>query len=95
MEKFDTHKFLYTLYHNNNIEGHKIIYINKENSQIMINIKNINIGHSPIACTIYDDNNKKHKIIFLRIKQIYYKDELVWDNTDININTSKIIKGYK
>jgi hypothetical protein len=95
MEKFDTHKFLYTLSYNKKIQGHKIIYINKENCEIEINIKNIIIGSSPITCTIYDENNKKHKIMFLRIKQIFYKDELVWDNTDINLNDSKTIKGYK
>jgi hypothetical protein len=95
MNKFDTHKFLYNLYHEGKTKGHTIIYIDKNNKEQQIQIEDIQIGPSPISCNIYDTNHKKHKILFLRIKQIYYKVQLVWENTDINLEDIKIIKGYK
>lgn len=95
MTKFDTHKFLYNLYHEGKVEGHTIIYVDKNNKEQKIQIKDIQVGPSPISCNIYDMNGKKHKIIFLRVKEIYHKGELVWENTDMNLEDIKIIKGYK
>ena len=94
MDKFNTHKFLYNLYHEGNIEGHKIIYIDKDNSQKEIDVKSIDIGPSPISCKVYDTSGNKHRIIFLRVKEIYYRGELVWENTDMNLDDLKVIKGY-
>ena len=95
MDKFNTHKFLYNLYHEGKINGHKIVYIDKNNEEKQVEVEKIEIGPSPISCKVYDKNGIKHNIIFLRVKQIYYKEDLVWDNTDLNLDDVKVIKGYK
>jgi hypothetical protein len=95
-EIFDTHKFLFTLNHNKEAKGHIIHYIDKDENKKQVIISKIEIGASPITCKIYDLENKKHLIAFLKITKIFNKkNELVWE-VDKNLNKKvKIIKGYK
>lgn len=95
MEKFDTHKFLFTLNYQNDIKDHIIEYEDKDLKIKKIKISKINISPSPITCQIYDQNDKKHIIAFIRIKKIYKKNKLVWDNSENKTDNLKIIKGYK
>ncbi len=95
MNKFDTHKFLYTLFYDGKIDGHEILHVDKENKEIRTKVKQIEIGPSPVSCRVIDEDNKKHRIMFVRVKAIYYKDEQVWDNTDFDLSDVKIIKGYE
>jgi len=96
MEKFDTHKFLFTLNHNNEIKGKKIVFTNRENKKTTITLKKIEIGASPVSCKLYDTNNKRYLVPFMRIIKVYNKNNnLIWDNTDINTTNTKIIKGFK
>jgi hypothetical protein len=94
MEKFDTHKFLYTLYHDGEIEGHEILHVDKDNKEIKTKVKQIEIGPSPVSCKIIDEEDKKHRIMFVRVKAIYFKGKQVWENTDFDLSDVKIIKGY-
>ena len=94
MEKFDTHKFLFTLNHEGRIKGHKIIFVDRNNNELEVIADRIEIGASPISCKIYDKDGKKHIIAFIRIKKIFLDDKLVWDNTDTDLSNTKIIKGY-
>lgn len=93
--KFDTHKFLYTLFDGGNIKGHSILHLNKDNEDEIIKISKIEIGASPVSCRIYDENGKKYIVPFVRVKKIFLNDIMVWENTDFNISDTKIIKGYK
>ena len=95
MEKLDTHKFLYSLYYGGRVEGHTIVYIDKNNKSQKVDVKQIVIGASPLSCRVIDNLGQKHRIMFIRIKYVYLKDELVWENTDFDLNIQKIIKGYK
>ena len=95
MDKFDTHKFLYTLFHEGRIKGHTILYVNKENKDVELNITKIEIGASPVSCKVYDENDKRWTIPFVRIKKVFYENSMVWENTDFNLDDIKIIKGYK
>jgi len=94
MDKFDTHKFLYSLYHDGKVEGHEILYVDKENKEVIIKVKEIEIGSSPVSCKIIDVNDKKHRIMFIRIKSILYNGVVVWENTDFDLSNIKIIKGF-
>ena len=95
MNKFDTHKFLYTLFHEGRISGHRIVYVDKENVEQSIRIEGIEIGPSPITCRVTDEHGKKHKIMFVRVREVWFGDDRVWENTDLNLSDVKIIKGYK
>lgn len=95
MDKFDTHKFLYTLFHENRIKGHKIVYIDRDNIEKTITINSIEIGASPVTCKIFNEQDKSYRIPFIRIKKVLYEDDIVWENTDMNLDDVKIIKGYE
>jgi len=94
-ELFNLHKCLFTLNYNNEIKDHAILFIDKDNLEKKIKIDRIEISSSPISCKIYDDTGKRHIIPFIRIKKVFKKDELVFDNTDVDLSNSKIIKGFK
>lgn len=94
-EIYDTHKFLYTLYYHGEIQNHTVTFIDRNNNEKTIILNDIEITSSPISCKLYDKNNTKYIVPFLRIKTIYNNNELVWDNTHTDISNTKIIKGYK
>ncbi len=96
MEIFNTHKFLYTLYHEGNIIGHTVEFEDRNGKTSKITIKEIEIGASTVSCKFFEKTGKSHRVPFVRIKQIFSKTgELVWDNTDIDTSQIKVIKGYK
>ena len=95
MQKFDTHKFLYTLFHEGRIEGHEVFFINRDNQEQKIIMKSIEIGASPVTCKIFDEEGKSYRIPFIKIRKVFFDRELVWDNTDTDLNNVKVIKGYK
>lgn len=96
MEIYNTHRFLFTLNHENKIKDHKIIFLDRNNQENQITINKIEITASPISCRIYDNNGKKHTIPYLRIKKILNKNnELIWDATETDLSNVKIIKGWK
>ena len=91
---FNTHKFIYSLYHNNQIKGHVVEFENRDNKLEKIEIQSVEIGASPISAKFYDLNHKRYIIPFFRIKRIYFQGELVWDDSQNDSSNSKIIKGY-
>ena len=93
---FDTHKFLYTLNYDNDLENVTILFINRDGKEKIIELKEIDIGTSPISCTLIDNEDKKYKVPFLKIRKVFKnKTELIWDNSDIDLSKVKTIKGYK
>lgn len=92
---FDTHKFFYTLNHKNMIKGLKVFFIGKEGKEISINLSKIEIGTSPISCNLFDENLKRYRVPFLKIRKVLKGKELVWDNSDIDISNSKTIEAFK
>ena len=96
MEKIDTHKFLFTLNYNNDIEGKKIIFKDRENQEKTIILKEIEVGASPVSLKLYCKDNKRYLVPFMRIIKVFDKDDtLIWDNTEQDTSNTKIIKGYK
>ena len=96
MGVFDTHKFLFTLYYENQIEGKKVLFLDRNGEEKTITISSIEIGPSPVSCKLYCENNNRHLIPFLRIRKVFDKTgELIWDNTDADLSNTKIIKGHK
>lgn len=96
MEKIDTHKFLFTLNYNNEVEGKKIIFTDRENNEKQITLKRIEVGASPVSIKLYCKDDKRYLVPFIRIKKIFDKDDnLIWDNTDQDTSDARIIKGYK
>lgn len=95
MFKFDTHKFLYTLFDNGTVIGHSILYVNKDNEDELVKISKIEIGASPVSCKIYNEEGKRFTIPFVRVKKVFHNNALVWENTDFDMSDTKIIKGYK
>ena len=94
MQFFDTHKFFFTLNYNNEIKNHKVLYINRDDKETLVEIEKIEVTTSPVTCKIYDKDGNRHIVPYLRVKRVYFKDEIVWepDSTD---KKTKIIKGYK
>ena len=91
---YNTHKFIYSLYHNGTIKGHIVEFENKDGKLEKMEIGSVEIGASPISAKFYDLNHKKYLIPFFRIKKIYFQGELVWDSSETDTSNSKIIKGY-
>jgi hypothetical protein len=92
---YNTHKFLYTLYHEGNIKGKKVIYIDSDNKEKEVIINDIKITNSPISCKIIDNSGKEHKIMFFKVKKVFDENgELIWEN-EVNLDNVKVIKGYK
>jgi len=94
VEIFNMHKFLYSLNYGGNIKGHKVLFTNRNNEEKEIILDKIEIGTSHISCKLVDNKGNKYQVPFIRIKKVFLKDELVFDNTDIDTSNSKIIKGY-
>jgi len=95
MNKFDTHKFLYTLFHEGRIEGHEVLFLDRENNEQRVEVKSIEIGASPVTCKIFDKNDKSYRIPYIRIRKVFFQGQMVWDNTGTDLGDAKIIKGYK
>jgi hypothetical protein len=94
MEIYNTHRFLFTLNHENNIKGHIIIFIDRDNNEIKIELDKIEISSSPVSCKLYDKQGNRYIVPFIRIKEVYREGELVWTTKDQDTTSSKIIKGY-
>lgn len=92
---FDTHRFLFTLNYNNNLKDHKVLFVNRENEETIIELQKIDIGASPVSCKLYDKEGNRHLVPFVRIRKIFLKEELVWDNSDSDLSKVKVIKGFK
>lgn len=95
MEKFDTHKFMYTLFHEGRVKGHTVEFIDRDNNLKKIELDSIEIGASPVTCKLYDINKKRYIVPFIKIRQVFFEKELVWDSTETDISNVKVIKGYK
>lgn len=95
MAIFDTHKFLYTINHDGDLKGKKVIYVDKHNMEKTIILERIEIGASPVSCKLYDIEGNRHLVLFIRIKKVYDGEQLIWDNSDVDLSDTKIIKGYK
>lgn len=94
MEVYSTHKFLFTLKYENRMKDHEVEFIDRNNNTKRIKIKDIEITSSSISCKLVDANGDKHLIPFIRIRKIFYKDNLVWDNSDSDMSNVRIVKGY-
>ncbi len=92
---FDTHRFLFTLNYNDNLKDHKILFLNRDNVETIIELKKIDIGASPVSCKLYDKEGNRHLVPFVRIRKIFLKEELVWDNSDSDLSNVKVIKSWR
>ncbi|MEC8220851.1 MAG: hypothetical protein VX028_02160 [Nanoarchaeota archaeon] len=90
---FNTHKFLYTLYHNGEVKGHEIVFTNRSGNEQTIELDSIEIGASPISAKFYDTEGKRHIIPFLRIHKVYRQGQLMWEGEEQSKDV-KIIKGF-
>ena len=91
---YNTHWFLFTLNEENNIKGHRVVFVDRDENQKEILLEKIEITASPISCKLYDKEGNKHLVPFIRIKEVYYGEELVWDSKDVDTSNAKVIKGY-
>ncbi len=91
---FDTHKFLYTLNYDNDLKDTRVLFIDKSGDEKEIELKEIIITNSPISCVLIDKENNKYRTPFLKIRKVFKKNELIWDNTDVDLSNSKTIKGF-
>ncbi len=94
MGVYDTHKFLFTLSHENKIEGHEVEFLSRDGETKTITLKSIEIGSSPVSCKLFDIEDTRYLVPFIRIRKIFKDKELVWDNTEADLSDSKVIKGY-
>ena len=95
VDLFDTHKFLFTLNYEKRIKGHKVIFEDRDGEEKEAVIDKIDIGTSPIKCKIHEENGISHTVAYLRIREIYLGEELVWTNEKDPNKTVKVIKGHK
>ncbi len=91
---FNTHKFIYSLFHEGKIQGHIIEYENRDGNLEKGEIDSIEIGPSPISARFHFVEGKKVSIPFFRIKKVFFQGELVWDMSDEKTTNSKVIKGF-
>lgn len=89
---YNTHKFMYSLYHKGKIKGHIIEFTNREGKIQSIELVSIEIGASPVSAKFYDTEGKRHLIPFLRVHKVFKEGELVWEEDDTNKDV-KVIKG--
>lgn len=95
-EIFNTHKFFYTLNHNGDIKGKKVIFLDRNNEEKTAIIERIEIGTSPISFRLYDSEENRHTILFIKVREIYdEQNQLIWDSKDIDLSHVRTIKGYK
>ena len=92
---FDTHRFLFTLNYNNELKNHRVLFVNRENVEIIIELDKIDIGASPVSCKLYDKEGNRYLVPFVRIRKVFLKEELVWDNSDSDLSNVKVIKSWK
>ncbi len=90
---FNTHKFLYTLYHNGEVKGHEIVFTNRSGNEQTIELDSIEIGASPISAKFYDTDGNRHIIPFLRIHKVYRQGQLMWEGEEQSKDV-KVIKGF-
>jgi len=96
MEKFDTHKFLYTLNHNNEISGHEVVFLDRDNNEKTIILDKIEIGASPVSCKMFDTDGNRYLVPFMRIRTVHnHQKTLVWDSRDSDLSNVKVIKGHQ
>ena len=96
MEKFDTHKFLYTMNYNGEIKGHKVTFLDRENQEKTIVLDRIEIGASPVSCKMFDSEGVRYLVAFIRIRTVYNSNnELVWDGRDNDMSDSHVISGHQ
>ena len=92
---FDTHKFLFTLHYEKRAKGHSIEYIDKNEKDQIVEIKELIVNTSPISCRVITPQNEKISIIYVRIRKIYdTSKKVVWDMSDTKITKAKVIQGY-
>ena len=94
VEIFNMHKFLFSLNYGGNVKGHEIIFIDRDLKEKKIILDRIEIGTSTVSCKLFDEDGNRYLVPFIRIKKVFYNKELKFDNTDVDISNSKIIKGY-
>lgn len=94
MEIYNTHKFLFTLYYEGNIKGHKVTFIDRDNKEKTIDLDKIDIGASPVSCKLYDKEGNRYLVPFIRIREVHFQGQLVWDAKDTDLSNVKVIKGY-
>ena len=95
MQIYNTHAFLFTLNHENKIKNHRIIFIDRDEKTKEILLDKIEISSSPISCKLYDKEGNRYIVPFIRIREVFKGEELVWDGKDTDISNARIIKGYK
>ena len=92
---YNTHAFLFSLNERNEVKGHKVIFIDRENVEKEIQLDKIEISSSPVSCKLFDKEGNRYIVPFIRIREVYQGEELVWDGKDNDMSDTKIIKGYK
>ncbi|MCA9459718.1 MAG: hypothetical protein KC550_04185 [Nanoarchaeota archaeon] len=95
MEIFDTHKFFYTLNHENKVKGHEVIFVDRNNNEKKIILERVEVGTSPVSCKLFDVEGNRYLVPFIRIRKVFLQGKLVWDNSDADLSGTKIIKGYE
>jgi hypothetical protein len=90
---FNTHKFLYSLYHNGEIKGHTLVFTNRNNEEQKIELEKVEIGASPISARFFDTQGNRYVIPFLRVHKVFRGEELVWEGNDADNKNVKVIKG--
>lgn len=93
---FDTHSFLFTLQENNeNIENYVIEYINSSNIIENVSIKKLQVGASPLSCKVTTTEDEEKTLKYLRVRKVFNREgELIWDNSEKNLDDIKVIRGY-
>lgn len=95
VQNFDTHKFLFTLKHDDEIVGHEVEFLDRDNKLFKIVLKDIEVGLSPVSCKLFDEQGNRYLVPFIRIRRVFRQGELVWDNSSNDLSNVKVIKGYK
>ena len=95
VEIFNTHKFLFTINHDGEIKGLKVIFIDRDESEKEIILDRIEIGASTVSCKLFDDKGNRYLVPFIRIREVFKGEELIWDAKDTDMSNVKVIKGYK
>ena len=94
-EVFNTHKFLFTINYEGRIKDHEVLFTDRDNQEKKIKLSKIEIGASTVSCKLFDEDNVRYLVPFIRIKKIYFEGKLVWDNSDVDTSNVKVIKGYE
>ena len=64
-------------------------------AQIVTNDKNYTFsGIGYYSCKLFDDQGVRYIVPFIRILKVYKDNVLVWDNSDIDLSNSKVIRGF-